>query len=86
MRCSLCPYYEQKTSYGTEVVKCKNTDCPYKAEVIAHSQIDEAEEVKAIPLEKLNDFRKKVAHMNSVAIIQRLNKLIESVEDDGALD
>ena len=35
MRCPLCPYYEQKTSYGTEVVKCKNTDCPYKAEVIA---------------------------------------------------
>ena len=32
MRCPLCPYYEQKTSYGTEIVKCKNADCPYKAE------------------------------------------------------
>jgi hypothetical protein len=32
MRCPLCPYYEQKTSYGTEIVKCKNTDCPYKVE------------------------------------------------------
>lgn len=32
MRCPLCPYYEQKTSYRTEIVKCKNTDCPYKAE------------------------------------------------------
>lgn len=25
---SQCPYYEQTTSYGTEVLKCKNTDCP----------------------------------------------------------
>lgn len=23
-----CPYYEQITSYDTEVLKCKNTDCP----------------------------------------------------------
>ena len=22
-----CPYYEQTTSYGTELVKCHNTDC-----------------------------------------------------------
>lgn len=22
-----CPYYEQTTSYGTEILKCKNTDC-----------------------------------------------------------
>lgn len=50
----------------------------------SQSQIDEAEEVKAIPLEKLNDFRKKVAHMNSVAIMQRLDKLIEEVEDNKA--
>lgn len=32
MKCPLCPYYEQKTSYGTEIVKCKNADCPYRAE------------------------------------------------------
>lgn len=25
---SQCPYYEQTTSYGTEILKCKNTDCP----------------------------------------------------------
>ena len=48
----------------------------------SQSQIDEAEEVKAIPLEKLIDFRNKVVNMNSVAIIQRLDKLIEEVEDD----
>lgn len=23
-----CQYYEQSTSYGTEILKCKNTDCP----------------------------------------------------------
>ena len=28
MKCPQCPYYEQKTSYGTELVKCENTDCP----------------------------------------------------------
>ena len=24
---SNCPYYERHTSYGTEVIKCGNTDC-----------------------------------------------------------
>lgn len=24
---SQCPYYEVETSYGTETVKCGNTDC-----------------------------------------------------------
>lgn len=47
----------------------------------SQSQINEAEEVKAIPLEKLKDFRNKVVNMNSVAIIQRLDKLIEEVEE-----
>ena len=46
----------------------------------SQSQIDEAEEVKAIPVERLKDFRNKVMNMNSVAIIQRLDKLIEEVE------
>ena len=31
MKCPQCPYYEQKTSYGTELIKCNNEDCPYKA-------------------------------------------------------
>lgn len=46
----------------------------------SQSQINEAEEVKAIPLERLKNFRDEVANMNSVAIIQRLDKLIEGVE------
>ena len=46
----------------------------------SQGQIDEAEEVKAIPLERLIDFRNEVMNMNSVAIIQRLDKLIEEVE------
>ncbi len=29
MKCSQCPYYEQKTSYGTESVKCNNVTCQY---------------------------------------------------------
>ena len=32
MKCPQCPYYEQKTSYGTEIIKCWNTECPNKAE------------------------------------------------------
>ena len=32
MRCPQCPYYEQKTSYGTEKIKCNNKECPYNAE------------------------------------------------------
>ena len=33
MKCPQCPYYEIKASYGTEIVKCGNKDCPkYKAE------------------------------------------------------
>ena len=27
MTCPMCPYYEQKTSYGTELVHCGNTEC-----------------------------------------------------------
>ena len=46
------------------------------------SQIDEAEEVKAIPLDRLKDFRNTVMNMNSIAIIQRLDKLIGEVEED----
>jgi len=32
MKCSQCPYYYQKTSYGAETIKCNNKECPYKAE------------------------------------------------------
>lgn len=32
MKCPNCPYYEQKTSYGTEVIKCNNEECPHRAE------------------------------------------------------
>ena len=46
----------------------------------SQSQINEAEEVKAIPLERLKEFRNTVMNMTSVAIIQRLDKLIEEVE------
>ena len=46
----------------------------------SQSQIDDAEEVKAIPVEKLKDFRNEVANMNSIAIIRRLDKLIKEVE------
>jgi hypothetical protein len=41
---------------------------------------------KVIPLERLKDFRNKVVDMNSIAIIQRLDKLIEEVEDAKAGD
>ena len=34
-----CPYYEQVTSYGTEEVKCGNTDCPHYT--IARDEEDE---------------------------------------------
>jgi hypothetical protein len=47
----------------------------------SQGQIDAMEEVKAIPLERLKDFRDEVVNMNSIAIIQRLDKLIEEVED-----
>ena len=26
--CRNCPYYESTTSYGTEEIRCENTDCP----------------------------------------------------------
>ena len=52
----------------------------------SQSQIDEAEEVKAIPVERLKEFRNEVVNMNSVAIIQRLDKLIEEVENAKAGD
>ena len=30
MKCPKCPYYEQKTSYGTEIIKCNNEECQHK--------------------------------------------------------
>ena len=36
--------------------------------------------VKAIPVERLKDFKNEVMNMNSIAIIQRLDKLIEEVD------
>jgi O-phosphoseryl-tRNA(Cys) synthetase len=35
----------------------------------------------SISLEELKDFRNKVVNMNSIAIIQRLDKLISEVEE-----
>ena len=52
----------------------------------SQSQINEAEEVKAIPIERLKDFRNAVMNMNSVAIIQRLDKIIEEVENESKED
>jgi len=46
-----------------------------------HKELDKIPTVKAIPLEKLKDFRNEVVNMNSVAIVQRLDRLIEEVED-----
>lgn len=45
-----------------------------------HKELDKIPAVKAIPVERLEDFRNKVMNMNSIAIIQRLDKLIEEVE------
>ncbi len=28
MKCPQCPNYDQRTSYGTEIIKCNNGDCP----------------------------------------------------------
>jgi predicted Ser/Thr protein kinase len=46
-----------------------------------HKELDKIPTVKAIPLERLKDFRNEVMNMNSVAIIQRFDKLIEEVEE-----
>jgi predicted Ser/Thr protein kinase len=51
-----------------------------------HKELDKIPTVKAIPLEKLKDFRNEVMNMNSYAIIHRLDKLIEEVEDAKAGD
>ena len=32
INCPLCPYYIQTTSYGTELIKCNNTDCNRRVE------------------------------------------------------
>lgn len=45
-----------------------------------HKELDKIPTVKAIPLERLKDFRNAVVNMNSIAIIQRLDRLIEEVE------
>jgi hypothetical protein len=46
-----------------------------------HKELDKIPTVKAIPVERLKDFRNKVMNMNSIAIIQRLDKLISEVEE-----
>ena len=32
MKCPQCQCYEQKTSYGTEIIRCNNEQCPYREE------------------------------------------------------
>ena len=32
MKCPFCPYYEQTTSYGIELIKCNNADCNRRTE------------------------------------------------------
>ena len=39
--CPNCPYYEQHTSYGTEVIRCANADC-----VLYHYYIYKEESAK----------------------------------------
>jgi hypothetical protein len=39
MKCPRCPYYEQKTSYGIEYVKCNNDECNNEIEKIADELI-----------------------------------------------
>ena len=41
---------------------------------------------KAIPVERLKDFRNAVVNMNGISIIQRLDKLIEEVENESKED
>ena len=43
--------------------------------------IEEQPLVEAVPLDRLKEFRNEVMNMNSIAIIQRLDKLI--VESEG---
>lgn len=61
------------------LIRCKLNRHAYN---IVDEEISYITPVKAITLEKLIDFRNEVANMNSVAIIQRLDKLIEEVEDE----
>ena len=37
MKCPKCPYYEQKTSYGMELIKCNNK-CERKAKTMTREQ------------------------------------------------
>lgn len=43
--------------------------------------LDSQPTVKAIPIDRLKEFRNEVMNMNSVAIIHRLDKLIEEGEE-----
>jgi len=43
--------------------------------------LDSQPTVKAVPIDRLKKFRNEVMNMNSVAIIYRLDKLIEESEE-----
>jgi hypothetical protein len=49
-------------------------------EVVFKEDIEELPTVKAISIEKLKEFRDEIININEMAIIQKLNKLIESEE------
>ena len=44
MKCPQCPHYEQKTSYGIEIIKCNNEDCPKRRKPESEAVQAESEE------------------------------------------
>jgi hypothetical protein len=59
----------------------KILDDEYETKIERIKEVVDDEEDKTIPLDKVKQFRDEVVNMNSIAIIQRLDKLIlESVK------
>ena len=73
--------FKYTNRHKSELVRLKaNPFVKYGVETV-EGFINDIQPVKAIPVERLKDFREEVMNMNSIAIIQRLDRLIEEVEE-----
>lgn len=84
---SQCSYYEQTTNYGTEVLKCKNTDCPLfeiEAERMTNQEQYELICEKAKKYDRLVEILNKIMEEMESNNINGILQIIEKYREDAA--
>lgn len=65
----------------SDILDCYNYDGYSGGEIIGMIVCEEIPTIKAIPIERIKEFRNYITKINDVALIQKLNELIESEDE-----